>query len=274
MPNPTTPPTAAEQIAAEIVSMPSHTRLDFAYAISDRREGSIENHLKALGITAHAATEEAEALREAIRQIVTQRGDNICWRDVYTDLAKLVGVDFCPQLIADPEKMLVNCRAFVQSLQSGPYVPVYVENAEASQAQNRELREVLGELVKSIKESTDYPEYDKAFRDAKSLLESQPPPVEAGKGMEVRDAVKHITDIQLENITLREKLATVAQEAIERVSGHTASKVAGVRAELVRRRDLNGVGYVSSHDRAFVSALNDAISLLDKAFGGQAEVKP
>ena len=68
-------------------------------------------------------------LEAAVRRVVTQRADAICWRDAYTDLARLVGVEFLPELICDREKMLANCRAFVDSLHGGPYVPVYVERS-------------------------------------------------------------------------------------------------------------------------------------------------
>lgn len=67
-------------------------------------------------------------LETAIRNVVTQAGDDICWRDVYTDLAKLVGIDFCPQLICDSEKFISNCRKFDASLrEGGKYRPVFVE---------------------------------------------------------------------------------------------------------------------------------------------------
>ncbi len=32
---------------------------------------------------------EVQRLREAIRKVVTQRADDLCWRDVYTELAAL-----------------------------------------------------------------------------------------------------------------------------------------------------------------------------------------
>lgn len=77
---------------------------------------------------------EIRKLREAIRSVVTQRCDNVCWRDAYTDLAKLVGIDYCPELIDDPEKMLANCCQFIHSLRTGgPYIPIYHERrAESS----------------------------------------------------------------------------------------------------------------------------------------------
>lgn len=70
---------------------------------------------------------EIRRLRAAITKVVTQRGDDICWRDVYTELAALVGVDPTPHLINDKEKMLANCDRFCNSLMDGPYIPVYVE---------------------------------------------------------------------------------------------------------------------------------------------------
>lgn len=62
-----------------------------------------------------------EALEAAIRDVVTQQGDNLCWLDAYQHLAGFVGVKFDPTLLA-PEEMLRNCRVFVYSLHSGcPY---------------------------------------------------------------------------------------------------------------------------------------------------------
>jgi len=70
-------------------------------------------------------------LHHAIRKVVTRRADDLCWRDIYTDLAKLVGIEFCPQLIADPEQFASNCRKFDQSLRTGgDYVPVFVEKKD------------------------------------------------------------------------------------------------------------------------------------------------
>lgn len=69
-------------------------------------------------------------LETAIRKVVTQRGDDICWRDAYTDLAKLVGIDFCPELICDPEKHLANCCMFIGSLRTGKYKPIFVEQSK------------------------------------------------------------------------------------------------------------------------------------------------
>jgi hypothetical protein len=66
------------------------------------------------------------ALDGAVRRIIALEADDVCWRDAYTDLAKLVGVDYCPQLICDDEKMLANCGMFIRSLKGGPYIPVHV----------------------------------------------------------------------------------------------------------------------------------------------------
>ena len=71
------------------------------------------------------------SLDAAVRRVISQRADDLCWRDVYTELAALVGVDFCPQLIAEHCQFAANCRAFDLSLRTdGPYVPVYVEPAK------------------------------------------------------------------------------------------------------------------------------------------------
>jgi hypothetical protein len=80
--------------------------------------------------------EEAEydrlvALDGAVRRVLAQKGDDVCWRDVYTELAGLVGVDPTPHLICDERQFLANCRRFHQSLKSGgDYVPVFVREAQ------------------------------------------------------------------------------------------------------------------------------------------------
>lgn len=67
-------------------------------------------------------------LEEAVYSMVTQRGDNLCWRDLYTQLAPLVGIEFVPEMICDKKKMLANCERFVDSLMSGEqYKPIFVE---------------------------------------------------------------------------------------------------------------------------------------------------
>ena len=68
-------------------------------------------------------------LRNAIRSVVTQRADDLCWRDVYTDLAKLVEIKFTPELFAESDKFLANCKRFDASMRSGPYRPVFVGKA-------------------------------------------------------------------------------------------------------------------------------------------------
>lgn len=66
-----------------------------------------------------ALLDELERLRDAIRSVVTQEADDLCWLDVYTNLAKLVGIYFTPKLMADPEKFIANCRRFNKSLREG-----------------------------------------------------------------------------------------------------------------------------------------------------------
>jgi len=74
--------------------------------------------------------ERLKSLESAVRRVVSTRADDLCWRDVYTELAGLVGYTFCPDLIEPPEKMLVNCCHFVHSLRTGgEYKPIYVEKA-------------------------------------------------------------------------------------------------------------------------------------------------
>jgi hypothetical protein len=69
-------------------------------------------------------------IEKLVKEAVTQRCDHICWRDLYTNLAKLVGVEFVPDLIDDPAKMKANCDVFIDSLYNGPYKPIYHEVQE------------------------------------------------------------------------------------------------------------------------------------------------
>ena len=81
--------------------------------------------------------ERLKTLEATVTKVVTQRGDDICWRDIYTELAKLVGIDFSPELICDKEKMLANCSKFVDSLyDGGTYTPVYVEVNKSLRSSN------------------------------------------------------------------------------------------------------------------------------------------
>ena len=67
-------------------------------------------------------------LEAAIEKVVTQEGDDLCWRDIYTELAGLIGIDFVPKLICDPDHMAANCKAFDKSLrEGGEYIPIYTE---------------------------------------------------------------------------------------------------------------------------------------------------
>lgn len=54
-------------------------------------------------------------LESAIRDVLDQKFDDICWMDVYTKLGKLVGKPFEPHAL-DPERMLRNCELFVDSV--------------------------------------------------------------------------------------------------------------------------------------------------------------
>ena len=59
-----------------------------------------------------------EELEDAIRNAVTQKGDDLCWLDVMRDLAQLVGIEFNPELL--PKAVfLKNCERFHTSLMDG-----------------------------------------------------------------------------------------------------------------------------------------------------------
>jgi hypothetical protein len=64
-----------------------------------------------------------EELESAIRWVVTQQADDLCWMDVYQTLGAMVGVPFDPTMLPPPV-FLENCRRYESSLRSGlPYSP-------------------------------------------------------------------------------------------------------------------------------------------------------
>jgi hypothetical protein len=67
-----------------------------------------------------------EQLETAIKKVVTQNGDDICWMDVYKDLGSLVGIEFNPEMLPRDE-MLSNCAKFVDSLLTGTEYKLTVE---------------------------------------------------------------------------------------------------------------------------------------------------
>jgi hypothetical protein len=66
-------------------------------------------------------TEREKELEDAIRWVVTQQADDLCWMDAYTKLAALVGVKFDPKMLPK-EVMLRRCDRYIDSLLEGcPY---------------------------------------------------------------------------------------------------------------------------------------------------------
>lgn len=64
-----------------------------------------------------------EALEAACRYALSQQADNICWMDLYTHIAKILGVEWKPTLIPK-ECLRANCDRFIDSIYSGlPYDP-------------------------------------------------------------------------------------------------------------------------------------------------------
>jgi len=62
-----------------------------------------------------------KALEEACRYALSQQADNICWMDLYTKIAKILGVEWKPTLLP-PEQLRANCDRFISSIYSGcPY---------------------------------------------------------------------------------------------------------------------------------------------------------
>lgn len=72
-------------------------------------------------------------LDHAVRRLLAQRLDDVCWRDAYIELARLVGVEFKPELLPR-EAFLTNCDRFHRSLESGEcYVAPVISEEEAVQ---------------------------------------------------------------------------------------------------------------------------------------------
>jgi hypothetical protein len=64
------------------------------------------------------ACERIEELEEAIRYVVTQKFDDVCWLDAYVKLGKLVGIDYDPLLLPKAQ-FLHQCDHFYDCLASG-----------------------------------------------------------------------------------------------------------------------------------------------------------
>ncbi len=68
---------------------------------------------------------------EAIRYVVTQQADDVCWMDAYVKLGKFVGVDVTLESLKLLPKavMMKNCDHFVDCLQLGvPYKAPEIEH--------------------------------------------------------------------------------------------------------------------------------------------------
>lgn len=69
-----------------------------------------------------AAYQRIAILEASIKSVLSQKGDDVCWRDVYINLAELVGAEFNPELLPK-EQFIHNCTHFYDCLKSGePYV--------------------------------------------------------------------------------------------------------------------------------------------------------
>jgi hypothetical protein len=85
-------------------------------------------------------------LESAVRWVVTQQADDLCWMDVYTKLAGLVGIPFDPMMIPR-DVMLANCERYVDSLLGGcPYA------TDRLTAELGRLREQVADQAQEIDE--------------------------------------------------------------------------------------------------------------------------
>ena len=62
--------------------------------------------------------DELTEIKALVRQIVTERADNLCWLDVYQKLATFVGVQFDP-LQLPTAQFLGNCTHYECSMRTG-----------------------------------------------------------------------------------------------------------------------------------------------------------
>ncbi len=84
----------------------------------EQRMIDMQGHVELPKVTPEERVAQLEA---AIIKVVTQQADDLCWMDVYTELAHLVGRSFDP-LLLPVEQMDKQCQRFVRSLHAGcPY---------------------------------------------------------------------------------------------------------------------------------------------------------
>ncbi len=74
-----------------------------------------------MGMANEHFEERIAELEDAIRWVVTQQADDVCWMDAYVKLGKLVGVEITLEQLAllPKEIMLKNCDRFIDHLQTG-----------------------------------------------------------------------------------------------------------------------------------------------------------
>lgn len=77
-------------------------------------------------------------LEDAIKEVVSQRADKVCWMDTYVMLGNFVGIEVTPESLAllPTEIFLGNCQHFDSSLKTGcpynkDYATPYIEKLEA-----------------------------------------------------------------------------------------------------------------------------------------------
>lgn len=86
-----------------------------------------------------SAEERVQQLEAAIKDVLAQDMDHICWMDVYTKLAGLVGVKFDPALL--PRWLFLhNCQRFSDFIYEGvPYGPCKMSEEMERLRKSRDL---------------------------------------------------------------------------------------------------------------------------------------
>jgi len=93
-----------------------------------------------------AEVDRLRKLESVVVRVLSQKGDDHCWRDIYTEMAGLVGVEFAPEVL-DKTTMLRNCEHFVDCLLKGEhYIAPSVAETDRLRAERESFRRLYGEL--------------------------------------------------------------------------------------------------------------------------------
>lgn len=99
-----------------------------------------------------------QKFENAVLEVVTQQGDNLCWMDVYTKFAAFIGIEFNPALLTR-EQHLHQCEHYIDNLLAGcPHAYKPEPLSARLQEVEKRLRTIVGawrmyiELINSMRE--------------------------------------------------------------------------------------------------------------------------